>query len=145
MKNSDYLIHYGVLGMRWGVRKSRPRSSGTRSKSKSRKIGFFKQRKMQKARKKAKAAKTPSIEKKSVKKMSDDELKAAISRLELEKKYKSLNVEQVSTGKKLVNSILEASLKNVGTQLGVYIIGNAINKAAKKEIVNPKKGQKDKK
>ncbi len=29
MKNQDYLMHYGVQGMRWGFRKRIPRSSGS--------------------------------------------------------------------------------------------------------------------
>ncbi len=148
MKNPDYLIHYGVIGMKWGVRKSRPRSSGARPRTKkTKKITFFKKRKEKKAKKaRQKAVREEySNKKKAVKKMSDEELKDAIARLELEKKYKSLNQEKVSVGRKVVEDILQSSAKNVGMQLGVYILGNAVNKAAKKEIVNPKKGQKDKK
>ena len=31
----DYLMHYGVMGMKWGVRKDRNKSGGTRTKKKS--------------------------------------------------------------------------------------------------------------
>lgn len=148
MKNPNYLIHYGVLGMKWGVRKSRPRSSGRVPKTKKTKsFTLFKKRKEKKAKKASQKAVKEDYnkKKKSVKKMSDEELKEAISRLELEKKYKSLNQEKVSAGRRVVEDILQSSAKNVGTQLGVYILGTAVNKAAKKEIVNPKKGQRDKK
>ena len=49
-----------------------------------------------------------------------------------------------SRGKSFVSDILEKSAKNIGTQAATYAMGAAINKMAKKEIVNPKKGQKDK-
>ena len=80
--------------------------------------------------------------------MTDDELRAHISRLEMEKKYKDLlkseNHSRQSRGKSFVSDILEKSAKNIGTQAATYAMGAAINKMAKKEIVNPKKGQKDK-
>ena len=40
--------------------------------------------------------------------------------------------------------ILEQSGKNIGGQLATYAMGTAVNKMAGSQIVNPKKGQKDK-
>ena len=54
--------------------------------------------------------------------------------------------------KKVGMGVLEKSLDNIGTQGLTYFLGTAVNKAVNKrdekgnlvEIVNPKKGQKDK-
>ena len=89
--------------------------------------------------------------KKSVKDMSDAELRAKISRLQLEKQYADLSrqTEPVSKGKKFVEGIMTKSGENIGTQLTTYVMGTAVNKALAgvfkdEAIVNPKKGQKDK-
>ena len=80
--------------------------------------------------------------------MSDDELRAQISRLELEKRYSDLlrdtTPAQKKKGRDFVMGILEQSGKNIGGQLATYAMGTAVNKMAGSQIVNPKKGQKDK-
>ena len=83
--------------------------------------------------------------------MSDAELRAKISRLQLEKQYADLSrqTEPVSKGKKFVEGIMTKSGENIGTQLTTYVMGTAVNKALAgvfkdEAIVNPKKGQKDK-
>lgn len=82
----------------------------------------------------------------NTKNLSDDELRARIARLELEQKYSNLtgNTDVKKRGKKIVNNILDKSIENIGSQATTYAMGYAVNKIAGKDIVNPKKGQKDK-
>lgn len=156
---SDELFHYGVKGMRWGVRKSTPTSGGTKkSKKKSlidkmsdKKKKATKKKAKEKVKEKAKEEAQEAEKKKSVKDMSDAELRAKISRLQLEKQYADLSrqTEPVSKGKKFVEGIMTKSGENIGTQLTTYVMGTAVNKALAgvfkdEAIVNPKKGQKDK-
>nr|DAM43237.1 MAG TPA: Structural protein [Caudoviricetes sp.] len=128
-----YLMHYGVLGMKWGVRRSRSNASTSGGKRRSRTSLFSK-----------KAATKKKIAKKSAKDMTDDELRKAIERLELEKKYDSFSSKKVNKGKDFVAKVIEKSGENIATQLTTYAMGTAVNKIAGGEIVNPKKGQKDK-
>lgn len=103
--------------------------------------------------------KNSKSEKTKAKYLSDDELNRRIERLKLEKSYNQLleetrkntpEAKRVSAAKKLVSEIANASIKNIGTQLVTYGLGSAANAAYKsitgsdKDIVNPKKGQKDK-
>ena len=94
--------------------------------------------------------------KKSVKQMSTRELNDRISRLKLEKEYRDLTNSSRSNGQKFVMSVLESigknTLTNIGSQAATHIIGNAVNKLAGvdstdvvKRLVNPQKGQSDKK
>lgn len=116
------LIQSGILGMKWGFRRAK----------KNPPTKFEKQPKS----------------KQSMREMSDNELRDAINRMQMEKQYKDLlkaeHQAEISKGKTFVNSVLEASGKNVATQLATYAMGSAVNKFAGSEIVNPKKGQKDK-
>ena len=143
MYESDILQHYGILGMKWGVRRTPAqlaRARGERSSSSSSNS----------------KSQTSSSIKKRTRDMSDDELKTRINRLELEKKYKDLSRETVSRGRsfatRVVERIGENTLVNLGTQAANHVLGNLINKMAgvsssdsAKRIVNPQKGQTDKK
>lgn len=93
------LEHYGVPGMKWGKRRAR-----------------------NKARRAANAQRAEARSK--VKDMSDDDLKAAINRLKLEKEFNQLNAHEISTGQKVVTKILS----EVGTQAAKSYLNGEINK-----------------
>ena len=150
--NDNYLEHYGIPRRSgrypWGSG-SRPfqgdssagKSSGKpKTSGKSGKTGLFKKGK----------TKTESSEE-DLSKISSEELQKKINRIQLEKQYRDLTTKPktVSKGRQILNSILESSSKNIGTQLATYLMGNMVNSVAKAfgseaDIVNPKKGQKDK-
>ena len=116
-----------------------------------------------KLKKKAKQGKLedPNKQKpKSISEMTDDEIRAKIERLRLEQTLSQLmpkdpppkESELKKLAKKVGMGVLEKSLDNIGTQGLTYFLGTAVNKAVNKrdekgnlvEIVNPKKGQKEK-
>ena len=150
--NDNYLEHYGIPRRSgrypWGSG-SRPfqgdspadKSSGkTKTSGKSGKTGLFKKGK----------TKTESSEE-DISKISSEDLQKKINRIQLEKQYRDLTTKPktVSKGRQILNSILESSSKNIGTQLATYLMGNMVNSVAKAlgseaDVVNPKKGQKDK-
>ena len=160
--SDDYLAHYGVLGMKWGVRRTAAqlgnRVRGKRAQAK-RKQSLAKARATREKNRKAAAKRQKLLDKGllSPKKMTDAELKARIERLNLEKEFKkSMTEARGDGGKKYVTDILkkigENTLTNLGTQAATHIVGNAINKMAGvsssdavNRIVNPQKGQSDKK
>ncbi len=153
MDNNE-LKHHGVLGMKWGVRRSpaqlghKPSSS---SKSSSSRNGSSKISRLKESKKVSSKVEVPK--KKKISEMSEEELNKKIERMRLEKTYKQLtselNPKKVSKGKQFVLRVLEKSGENIATQLTTYTMGTIVNKVASKfvdddKIVNPKKGQKDK-
>ena len=109
MRVCNELYHYGVPGMKWGVRKS----SYSSSKGKNR----FSKKKL---KKKAKAAKirfqnttgsrnskaVKAYRKKDINRMSNKDLQTAINRMNLEKNYRSLTKRDLMLGNKVVKDVL---------------------------------------
>lgn len=70
MINEEELMHYGVMGMRWGVRRASKRSGGS------------------KKGKKNKASRQPQQQPK--RRMSNKELQSRVKRMKLEQQYRDL-------------------------------------------------------
>ena len=91
---SDFLAHYGVKGMKWGVRKDRSRSSSSSRRERSE----------DSARASAAATKAKS---KGYDSLSNAEMRQLLERLNLERQMTQLQPAQVSNGRKFANGALK--------------------------------------
>lgn len=153
------LTHWGTKGMRWGIRRYQNRD-GTltpagrkryakemeklkaeekilrnRQKTQSQFDKLEAKRKEIEALKSGKSiSKSTSKEsgKTSVKDMSDDELRTVVNRLMLEQQYRRLKPEQVSAGKKFVDSVMKNVVAPAATEVGKNVLKNAMTNAITK-------------
>ena len=102
--NNNELYHYGVPGMRWGVRRSKTQSGRSSKKTKQ-----------MTADEKKKASMKKDV--KNRRTLSDADLKKKIERIKSEKQLKDLTNEEIAPGKKFVSDVLSSSGKKVATAL----------------------------
>lgn len=153
---NDELYHYGILGMRWGVRRYQKKDGTLTNSGKKRydkemerlkaeeKIIKNKNRTQSKLEKlEAKRKSVEELKKnlnkpkeKSVKEYSDAELRERVNRLQLEKQYKDLSPKQVSIGKTVVNRIVKNVVVPAAEEMGKQIVKSLMTKEINKYIDN---------
>ena len=87
MINEEELMHYGVMGMRWGVRRASKRSGGS---------------------KKGKKKKT-SQQQQQKRRMSNKELQSRVKRMKLEKQYRELTSELIPKEKSKIEKLISTA------------------------------------
>lgn len=116
----DSLYHFGILGMKWGVRRSGGvERFGRRRKMRGGKISGDHQKKIGLKRKKLSA-------------MTNEELKALNTRMQLEKQYKELTKADVSFGRKIVNDIIAPAAKQTATNFVSKAMTKGVDMALEK-------------
>lgn len=124
---NDSLMHYGVLGMRWGVRRTPEQLGRRRGAANAEKLAEQKRTEQEKRM----ASKTRGT-------LSDDELQARIRRLQQEKLLRELTEAEVSPGRKFVKDVMYDAGKQAATQ----VAKNSMLFAGK-QFVGKALGQKD--
>lgn len=109
--DKNYIQHHGTKGMKWGIRRFQNKDGSLTPAGKRRR------------------AKTENYhddykkahDKKSVKEMSDSELRARNNRLQMERQYTELTAKK-SRGKKFINAFVgtAATLTSIGVAYGQY-------------------------
>ena len=124
------LYHHGVKGMKWGVRRTPVRSSsGATRKRKSNTLSLFKKKK---ATRNVSSVNSSPAQTKSIKDMSDDELRKKVERVRLEQQYQELDPKSVSRGKRITKRVMDdiivPAAVDIGKQVAKSIMANVTNK-----------------
>lgn len=131
--NENELYHYGVKGMRWGVRRDRSSNKGSvdlgKAKKKTEAAGRIvnESRNINNTVSKTKINKARRKEFAKASQMSDKELRDRVNRLNMEQQYVNLTTNQMNAGKMNVDRVLS----NVGTAITVTNSALAIALAIK--------------
>ena len=139
MERSE-LKHWGIKGMKWGVRRYQNKDGSLTPAGKKR----YSDGSTSSSSTSKSSQTSQQPKKKTVSEMSDQELRDAVNRLRLEQDYAKLNPEKVSRGKKCVDNLLDEALSGVArgagsasaiavTSLG-KILGELLKKAVREKM-----------
>lgn len=110
---SNTLVHYGILGMKWGIRRTPEQLARARGRSTTNKL-----------HEDYKKAHTP----KSIKSMSDAELRNRLNRLQMERQYSQLSKSSVSKGKEYAQKVFKAGTTVAAVTTTALTIYNNVEK-----------------
>lgn len=100
MTSKEYLQHWGILGMKWGKKKGRKKTP-TKTIRTSASDDYLAKEK---------------LKSKSLKEMSNKEIRSFTERIQLEKQYSDLTKKEISRGRKMVDEFLLSPLKEVASK-----------------------------
>jgi hypothetical protein len=119
------LYHFGVKGMKWGVRRSKAKSVSAKKSSKK-----------MTADQKAKASMKKDV--KNRRTLSDADLRKKLERIKMEKQLKELTQEELSPGRTFVKKVLSSSGQKVATTLATGAMLYGVKVAMEGKGVNLK-------
>ena len=144
---SDELYHHGIKGQRWGIRRYQNKDGTLTPAGKKRAAKLESEYEKVTGKKMGDASQTSS--KKSMKEMTDAELKTRTDRmiaeknyLEAEKNLKAVTPEHVSLGKKLVKEYGPTVIKTVWNDVGKKYVENKLGIEGSKMTESQKLKQK---
>ena len=117
----DSLAHYGVKGMKWGVRRYQNKDGSYTNAGKHRR----------RSQNSSDYEETRSLRRKSSKRLSNEELKKLNKRLNLESEYRRLNPRGIFRGQQVARTVIGLA----GTIGGLYAISQSPWVESGKEIV----------
>lgn len=117
-------MHYGILGMRWGVRRYQNKD-GTLTTAGKKRLSKDKDKAEKKERK---------VALKNRRSLSDVDLKKKIERLKMEKEFKNLTEEDISPGRKYVGEIMSSAGKKALTVVAAGAMAYGVKVAMTKEF-----------
>lgn len=133
MLQDDELMHYGRKGMKWGMSIfSKKKSSGVKKKKKGKQVVDSVTEK--KTSKGSESTKKEVPKERSVKDMSDNELREKINRIRLEQEYTRLNPRKVSVGEAAVNKVLNDVVIPSATNAARNALQEYANKKLKESL-----------
>lgn len=97
----NYLQHYGVLGMKWGVRHDRKHSGSAKKRASS----ASKSKTVEQQKSEVLKSRSAKVLYKNADLFTNDELRRAYERLNLERNIKNIADQEVSVGRKTVRSV----------------------------------------
>lgn len=120
----DVLIHYGILGMKWGVRRYQNKDGSLTSAGKKR---YGNNDDIKDSQQKN----TEEPKKKSVKDMSDEELRREVNRMQLEQNYLRMTGQNIEKGKSAAEIALgkmkESFVSTVAQKSGQILAERLVN------------------
>lgn len=118
--NQNYLAHYGIRGMKWGVRRTLAQL-GRALKGSPGKGSVVK-----------KPDGPPKPKPKSLSEMSDSELRAKLDRINMERQYKQYMAEMNPKKESMIKRVALKILENGMTTVGNKVVGNMADNLFKK-------------
>lgn len=116
---SDYISHFGVKGMKWGIRRYQNRDGSLTPEGRKR---YGRSEDSEKVR---------ELRKKPVSAMSNQELETVIRRMNLERQYRDLKSGEINSGKKKAKEVLDYA--NTASQF-YNLYNSPMGKATKSAI-----------
>lgn len=114
-EQNNHLCHYGTLGMKWGHRKDKKRSGRKRTRSEDH-------------------MKAATIKKKRVTEMSNEELRTATARMQLENQFYQQAAMNIKNGKHWVG----AEMNKIGNTYVTALTKPSSTIAAAKQLIKGK-------
>lgn len=130
--NSNELMHHGIHGMRWGVRRYQNKDGSLTAAGRKRIDKLDSEYQKLTGKKLSKSSESNTVKKTSAKpkkisEMTNEEIQEKINRIRLERTLESLTPKEISSGEKFAKFIGDSTVK-IAKERGTKVAGDLFEK-----------------